>query len=106
MSRKHNLPSHMALNLSENYVKQMHILIYFKKMIKNAIKNIKYYICNFILILWYLACTEKVLNVKVTHHIWLYLYEVFLIENIQEYEMKLHVEEKSNLLIALSFLIQ
>lgn len=39
MSRKHNLPSHMALTLSENYVKQMHILIYFKKIIKNAIKN-------------------------------------------------------------------
>ncbi len=31
MSRKHNLPSHMALTLSENYVKQMHILIYKKK---------------------------------------------------------------------------
>ncbi len=95
MSRKHNLPSHMALTLSENYVKQMHILNLFSFL--NAIKNtiIKYYIYNIFLISWYLTCTEKVLNVKVTHHIWLYLYEVFLIENIQEYEMKWHVEEKA-----------
>lgn len=91
MSRKHNLPSHMALTLSENYVKQMHILnlfLFFKC-------NQKYSIYNIFLISWYLTCTEKVLNVKVTHHIWLYLYEVFLIENIQEYEMKRHVEEKA-----------
>ncbi len=37
MSRKHNLPSHMALTLSENYVKQMHILNLFSFL--NAIKN-------------------------------------------------------------------